>query len=84
MKLTKKNIYSKLAEYTKIVAEYKPAWGSEFRIYYGSIVQINKILQAIEENPWYPENWYSEDIFSDIKDAFEELENIHLKIKENE
>lgn len=77
--MTKKKILKKIEFYTKEITKKKPWFDTVFRIYYDSLVIINKILYHVHENPWHPDNDYREDIFMSIKDLFEELEEIRIK-----
>jgi hypothetical protein len=78
MKISKKDCYRKLEYYSKEITKRKPSFDTVFRIYYDSLFLVSKILYNIEENPWHPENDYSEEIFETINEYFEELEKLKL------
>lgn len=78
-KLSKKEVYKKLEFYSKGITNKKPNLDTVFRIYYDSLKLISEILYHVSENPWHPENDYSEDIFECINERLEKLEELKIK-----
>lgn len=78
-KISKAEAYKKIEFYSREITKKKPTWDTVFRIYYDSLKIISEILYNIQENPWHPENYYSGDIFLNMNEKFEELEQLRLK-----
>jgi len=77
--LSKKEVYKKLEFYSKEITHKKPTWDTVFRIYYDSLKVVSEILYHVSENPWHPENDYSQDIFECINERLEKLEELRIK-----
>jgi len=82
MKISKKQAYKKVEFYAREITKKRPTFDTVFRNYYDSLQKISRILYHIEENPWHPENDYSEEIFETINELFDELETIKVKANE--